>query len=258
MPDKAMGPLQQLQAVLVTHRRSLSGLLLLGVLAMTATLAMRWMSDPYRFPLDVVEVKGEFRYMEKTALQQAVAPHATGGFFTVDVDSIRAAAEALPWVYRAKVRRIWPATLRLHITEQQAVASWNDSGYLNAAGEAFYPQAGLSPEGLPQLGGPDDQAARVLQRYSEVSRTLQSLAMRVTQLTMDKRRAWTLQLDNGVELKLGRAHPWQRLQRFVRAYPNVFAGRMADLGRVDMRYSNGFSVYWQRQDAGEVIAKRDT
>lgn len=258
MPDKALSPLQQLQTVLETHRRSLSGLLLLGVLAMTATLGKRWMSDPYRFPLDVVEVKGEFRYMEKSALQTAVAPHATGGFFTVDVDSIRAAAEALPWVYRAKVRRIWPATLRLHITEQQAVASWNDSGYLNVAGEAFYPPVGMSPEGLPQLGGPDDQAARVLQRYRDVSRTLQSLAMRVTQLTMDKRRAWTLHLDNGVELKLGRAHPWQRLQLFVRAYPSVFDGRMADLRRVDMRYSNGFSVYWQRQDASEVIAKRDT
>jgi cell division septal protein FtsQ len=38
----------------------------------------------------------------------------------------------------------------------------------------------------------------------------------------------------------------------------VFDGRMADLRRVDMRYSNGFSVYWQRQDASEVIAKRDT
>jgi cell division protein FtsQ len=116
----------------------------------------------------------------------------------------------------------------------------------------------MSPKGLPQLGGPDDQAARVLQRYRDVTRTLQSLAMRVTQLTMDTRRAWTLQLDNGVELKLGRTHPWQRLQRFVRAYPNVFDGRMADLRRVDMRYSNGFSVYWQRQDAGEVLAKRDT
>jgi cell division protein FtsQ len=258
MPDKAMSVLQQLRAVLVTHRRSLSGLLLLGVLAMATTLGMRWMSDPYRFPLDVVEVRGEFRYMQQAALQTAVAPHATGGFFTVDVDSIRAAAEGLPWVHRAKVRRIWPATLRLHITEQQAVANWNDGGYLNVAGEAFYPPAGMSPKGLPQLGGPDDQAARVLQRYRDVSRTLQSLAMRVTQLTMDTRRAWTLQLDNGVELKLGRTHPWQRLQRFVRAYPNVFDGRMADLRRVDMRYSNGFSVYWQRQDAGEVLAKRDT
>jgi hypothetical protein len=27
---------------------------------------------------------------------------------------------------------------------------------------------------------------------------------------------------------------------------------------VDMRYSNGFSVFWERQDAGEVLAKRDT
>jgi cell division septal protein FtsQ len=30
------------------------------------------------------------------------------------------------------------------------------------------------------------------------------------------------------------------------AYPRVFAGRLAELQRVDLRYSNGFSVYWQQ------------
>jgi cell division septal protein FtsQ len=40
----------------------------------------------------------------------------------------------------------------------------------------------------------------------------------------------------------------------VRAYPAVFDGRMNELQRVDLRYSNGFSVYWQEAapvDAGE-------
>jgi cell division septal protein FtsQ len=36
------------------------------------------------------------------------------------------------------------------------------------------------------------------------------------------------------------------LQRFVVAYPSVFAGRLAELQRVDLRYSNGFSVRWQQ------------
>ena len=39
-------------------------------------------------------------------------------------------------------------------------------------------------------------------------------------------------------------HP--RLQRFISAYPTLFAGRIQDLKRVDLRYSNGFSVYWQQ------------
>ncbi|MGB5261221.1 MAG: cell division protein FtsQ/DivIB [Gammaproteobacteria bacterium] len=258
MPDSGTGKLLQgLSAWVGTHRRSWSGLLLLGMLGLTSAAGMRWLSDPYRFPLDVVEVKGEFRHLQKVNLQAAVAPHTTGGFFTVDVDSVRAAAEELPWVHHAKVRRIWPASLRVHIFEQRPVVGWNGDSYLNDAGEVFTPRSGQMLTGLPQLAGPDGQAARVLQRYREASRTLQALNVEVTHLAMDRRRAWSLQLDNGVQLKLGRARPWDRLQRFVRAYPDVFDGRLADLKSVDMRYSNGFSVYWQPPPAGEVVAKRD-
>ena len=259
MPDPHQRKmLRQLTAWIARHRRSVSGLLLLAVLGLCGHWATRWLSDPYRYPLDVVEVTGEFRYLEKERLQGAVGPYATGGFFTVDVDSVRAAAEALPWVHRAKVRRIWPATLRVQITEQQPVAGWNDTGYLNVAGEAFFPQSGGKPQGLPQLAGPEGQSQRVLQQYREVSRTLQPLDMRAARLTMDGRRAWSLELDNGVLLQLGRARPWHRLQRFVRAWPDVFAGRVSELKRVDMRYSNGFSVFWQKPADGEVLAKRDT
>lgn len=259
MPDSRNRMLLQ-QAVGWTadHRRSLSGLLLLGLLVLVALWATRWLSDPYRFPLDVVEIKGEFRYLQKQTLQAAIAPHTTGGFFTVDVDSVRSAAEALPWVAGARVRRIWPATLRVQITEQQAVAGWNDAGFLNAAGEAFFPQAGGTPADLPQLAGPAGQEEKVLQQYRKVRKTLQSLDLRVARLSMDGRRAWALQLDNGVQLKLGRARPWVRLQRFVRAFPNVFAERMVDLKSVDMRYSNGFSVDWQAPLANDVVAQRDT
>lgn len=259
MPEQGLRTLLQGLAVrLGTHRRSFSGLFLLGLLGLTGSAGMQWLSDPYRFPLDVVEVKGEFRYLQKENLQAAVVPHAAGGFFTVDVDRVRAAAEALPWVQHAKVRRVWPVTLRVHITEQQPVAGWNGDGYLNAAGEPFTPLAGQTLGGLPQLAGPDGQALRVLRRYRQTSRTLRKLGLQVTHLAMDRRRAWSLQLDNGTLLQLGRARPWDRLQRFVRAFPDVFAGRLAELKGVDMRYSNGFSVSWQQLPAGDVVAQRES
>jgi cell division protein FtsQ len=259
MPENGTGKLLQgLRARVGACRRSLSGLLLLGLLGLTSAAGMQWLSDPHRFPLDVVEVKGEFRHLQKAHLQAAVAPHTTGGFFTVDVDSVRAAAEDLPWVHHAKVRRIWPATLRVHIFEQRPEVRWNEDSYLNHAGDVFTPRSGQTLAGLVQLAGPDGQAVRVLQRYRGANRALQALGMAVTHVVMDGRRAWSLQLDNGVVLKLGRARPWKRLQRFVRAYPGVFEGRLAELKSVDMRYSNGFSVDWQHPPAGEVVAKQDT
>jgi cell division protein FtsQ len=241
---------QRAAALIRARARTLSGLLLLGVLGAATMLGMHWLSDPYRFPLGVVEVKGDFRYLQKEQLQAAVAPYVSGGFFTVNVVAIRAAAEALPWVYKASVQRVWPETIRVQIEEQQPVAYWHGQGFLNRQGEAFFPEQGQADIELPRLDGPDGQETRVLESYRRVSAILAPLGLQVQSMQVDGRRAWDVQLAGGVALKLGRTHPWQRLQRFVRAWPSVFAARLAELRTVDLRYSNGFSVVWQQTAAG--------
>ena len=245
-------PLQLLAGLLRSHIRTLSGLVLVALVASSIPLGMRWLADPHQFPLDVVEVRGDFRFMEKAQLQAAVVPHAAGGFFTVDVDAVRAAAEQLPWVYKASVRRIWPATLRLNIEEQQPIARWGEHGYLNRFGEPFSPNETDIPLQLPWLAGPDGHEIKVLEYYLKVTQALRPLGMQVARLELDRRRAWHLQLHDGVRLELGRADTWQRLQRFVRAYPEVFVGREQLLQQVDLRYSNGFSVRWAQADADSV------
>jgi cell division protein FtsQ len=243
--------------LLRNHVRTLSGLALLLVLVFSVMFGMQWLSDPYRFPLSVVKVTGDFRYLQKQQLQAAVAPHAQGGFFTVDVVAVRSAAESLAWVHKASVQRIWPATLHLQVEEQQPIAHWGEQGFLNRYGEPFFPeQAGVEGD-LPWLVGPEGQELRVLESYQRIARTLARIGVRTTRLELDNRRAWHLQLAGGIQLELGRADAWKRLQRFVVAYPSVFAGRLAELQRVDLRYSNGFSVYWQ-QAAAENSAGRQS
>ena len=247
---------QLLVDALRNHIRTLSGLVLLLLLGVSVMVGMQWLSDPHRFPLSVVKVTGDFRYLQKQQLQAAVAPHAHGGFFTVDVLAVRSAAEALPWVYKASVQRIWPATLHLRVEEQQPIAHWNEQGFLNRYGEPFFPeQAGVVGE-MPWLAGPEDQELRVLENYQRIAKTLARIGVRAARLELDNRRAWHLQLAGGVQLELGRADAWKRLQRFVVAYPNVFAGRLAELQHVDLRYSNGFSVRWQQLAADAAADRR--
>jgi cell division protein FtsQ len=237
---------QIIAALLRDNIRTISGLLLITLLAVSVGFGMQWLSDPYRFPLKVVEVKGDFRYLDKGQLQTVIAPHAEGGFFTVDVAAVCSAAEQLPWVYKARVQRVWPDILRLQIEEQQPIARWGEQGFLNSSGESFVPGETLVAVQLPGLSGPPGQEARVLQQYRVASDLLAPLGLRIDQLELDGRRALHLQLDSGVQLELGRVKSWQRLQRFARAYPTVFDGRMDGLQRVDLRYSNGFSVYWEQ------------
>jgi cell division protein FtsQ len=238
--------MQVIAALLKDNVRTINGLVLITILVAMMSLAKHWLSDPYRFPLHVVEVKGDFRYLDKQRLQDAVAAHVDGGFFTVDVNAIRTAAEQLPWVYKATVKRIWPATLRIAIEEQQAIARWGEQGYLNRNGEPFFPEASSLVLPLPALAGPQGHELKVLTNYQRVTRTLAPLGIEVTRMELDNRRAWHLQVGDGVLLELGRVNTRERLQRFMRAYPTVFAARIEELKRVDLRYSNGFSVYWQQ------------
>ena len=70
MPRQKQPPLKMVAALVRQYIRTLTGVALLAILAGTLTLAKHWVSDPYRFPLDVVEVKGDFRHLDKQQLQK--------------------------------------------------------------------------------------------------------------------------------------------------------------------------------------------
>jgi cell division protein FtsQ len=134
--------------------------------------------------------------------------------------------------------------------EQEPVARWGKNALLNRYGEVFTPRK--LPEGLalPQLSGPEGHERAVLEQYRHFAQTLAPLGLHVARIELNERRAWRIELDNAVQLELGRADTAVRLQRFVRSFPEVFAGHLEALKRVDLRYSNGFSVYWQQAETG--------
>lgn len=246
MPKRKQRTPWQLVAIfLEEHFRSITGIVLAALLGATITLGVQWLQDPYRFPLSVVKVDGAYRHLDRERLQAAVAPYVEGGFFGVDVASLCREVEQLPWVYRASVARSWPDGLTLQIEEQQAVARWGEHGYLNRLGEAFYPEGKAALAHLPVMSGPSGHELAVLEKYRRISTTLAPLGLTVAQVHLDERRAWRLEMSNGIRLELGRSDTWPRLQRFVLAWPSVFAGRRDELRQVDLRYSNGFSVFWK-------------
>jgi cell division protein FtsQ len=244
-----------LVSFLLDHFRSISGVLLLVLMAASVQMGLQWLQDPWRFPLNVVEVKGDFRHLDKARLQTRIEPHLDGGFFGIDVGNVCEVIESMPWVASATVKRIWPDRLKVLITEQVPVARWGEHGYLNESGEPFVPEPTVVAGGLPSLAGPDGHGVTVLEQYRAMSHALLPTGLRVTAVRLDERRAWRVQTGSGVELELGRADARRRLQRFVQAWPAVFAGRESELQRVDLRYSNGFAVRWQQAKASTDNSK---
>lgn len=211
--------------------------------------SLQHLSDPEVLPLRSVQVEGRFDHVTSEQLKQVVAPLITGGFFHVDVDAIRAAADSLPWVKNTSVRRVWPDTVKIKVTEQTAYARWNKTALVNAEGELFTPAASTMPANLPLLTGPHDSQLQLVQQLANMNALLQPLGLKIKHMVLNDRRSWQLTLDNGVEVVLGRRHGMQRIQRFIQVYPARLASEVTRIRRVDMRYNNGFAVHWANPGA---------
>jgi cell division protein FtsQ len=218
-----------------------SGLVLAGILGwLWATL-----TDPRWLPIKQVQVQGPFIHVDDRAVRDAAAPYLTGNFLTVDVRGVRRAVEALPWVRHAEVRRVWPNAIHVSVIEQVAVADWGTSALVNDEGDIFQPPGTGYPANLSHLRGPDGSGPSVVATFQDMSAIVAPLKVRIVSLSLDDRRAWSLELDNGMHLVLGRGNGYERLLKFARFYHRALHDREAQVERVDLRYSNGFAVRWK-------------
>jgi len=217
------------------------------------TLMLEWMHDARAWPVNQVRIGGELRHLQPTQLQQAITPLTAAGFFVMDVGDIQTHLQALPWVDRVSVRRVWPDQLYVDVQEQRAVAHWGAQSFINARAEVFAPEQALAEDKLPHLSGPDGYQRRVLSMYLKMGALLKPLQLGVAQVALDERRAWHLRLSNGLTLAVGRSYPLQRVARFVSVYPAILAAGEGRLTTVDLRYSNGFAAHWQ---AAATLDKR--
>jgi|GEM_PF-189402 len=220
-------------------------LALVGLVTWGIDTGVRILADPETFPITNLRVVGDLHHVDQTTLERVTSPSANGGFLQVDIREVRQAALSLPWVDDAHVRRIWPDTLRILITEQVPVARWRSGGLVNARGEIFSPDPTSYPEVLPELGGPQGHSADMLEHFQRLNKAFLPLKLTLTTLQIDDRRAWSFTLNNGIQVLLGKNDLENRLARLLRIYPRALASQADRIGRVDLRYSNGFAVGWK-------------
>jgi len=226
-------------------RLLLRGARLLGVAAVLAlgSWGLERLLGAAHFPLRVVRITGELRHLDRSALERAVAGVARGGFFSVDLGRVRAAAQALPWVETVRVRRVWPDTLELRVEERQPLGHWRQKQLVSLRGDVFRPASGdRLPADLPWLVGPEGSAMTVVDTFRAIQTRLESQGMRIERLTLTAREDWSAQLSDGTLVLFGTEHLAARLETFLRAYPLLRASAGGRVERVDLRYDNGVAV----------------
>ncbi len=223
----------------------------IGALAICLIALVLWavllVVDPRHAPVGSVRVEGEFRHLSREQLQRVVAAQVRHGFFRVDLEAVRGAALALPWVEDAAVRRVWPDALHLLVRERQPEARWAAGGLVDAGGVHFEPPGKAGPADLPVLQGPPWSTALMLRRLQAFNEWLSPLQDPVTRVVMDARRAWRVWLASGTAIELGRQPVEQKMRRFADVFPAVLASRGQEARRVDLRYPNGFAVRWDEE-----------
>jgi cell division protein FtsQ len=223
------------------ERAALAALLALGLL-LALVAALDWLLRPEHFPVRNVRFEGDFTRVSHAELGRAVGDVVRGNFLLVDLEAVRGRVEALPWVYRADVRRAWPLDVAVRFETQRIVARWGQTAYVNHAGEAVkLPQAEVADD-LPRLEGPEGTSALVLESWQRFAPILAATGLALRCVALTPRRTFELETAEGMVLVLDREAPQQKLERFARAAQRV---RTADIRRVDLRYANGFAVEWR-------------
>ena len=223
--------------------------IVLSLIACVIALGFQKFSEVEILPIESVQIEGEFNYLSEQDLKQKALPYVQAGFFSVDLKLIRQILIGLPWVEDVSIRRQWPNELRVRVIEKQPVAFWGEDGLLSSRASLFKPEKIDVNLKLPQIYGPNGQHEFMLQELGRMQAWLTGTQLMISKIKQDARRSWTLYMASGIELRLGRDHQHERLHRFAGIYKQQLKKHTHKIRHIDMRYTNGFAVAWQNQEA---------
>lgn len=218
-----------------------------GLLLAAGLGAALWFAAPlFAGPvLTRLTISGALQHVDPSAVRAAALGTIGSGFFTTRVAQVSAAVRQVPWVAEADVRREWPHTLHVDIVEEVPVARWNGNGLIDAQGRVFIHTDTKPYATLPLLSGRDEDAQDVLAEFNTLAALVASRGLTITELDVDARGAATVELDDGIEVRLGREDAAPRLMRFTSIALPALGSKLATVAYVDMRYTNGFAVGWK-------------
>lgn len=183
------------------------------------------------------------------AIQRAVQLYADEPMTAIDLDAVRGRVEQVGWVKSARIVRLLPNTLIVHVIEHDRLAVWQSAGHswvIDGQGQVIpNADAGRYP-GLPLVvgKGADQAAAEVLPLIAQRPR----LRSRIEALVRVDERRWDLRLKDGSLIQLPATDQDAALIQLDALDQRE---RLLDLGfaRVDLRTPEEVAV---RPSAGDV------
>lgn len=212
-----------------------------------------WLAQRPVFTLQTIKIESvagtPLRHVSASTIRSTAVSRIKGNFFTANLNAARAAFEAVPWVRKATVRRAWPNALIVTLEEHQPLGTWGDDGrLLSVTGDVFTANLDEAEEDgdLPAFAGPAGSEKEVVARYRDLTQWFEGSKLAPQGLKLSSRYAWTVKLNNGMTVELGREQSKDtlraRVQRLVAIYPQLASRLQNRIENVDMRYPNGLAL----------------
>jgi cell division protein FtsQ len=166
------------------------------------------------FGLEDIRIAGHDETSEIAVLEQL---EGSGSLVLFDLDAAQARVAALPWVARVSMRKFYPRTLIVDISERTPFALWQRDGevfVIDDTGTEIVPLEESRFGTLPFMvgEGANEKAAEFFIEILAEPEIVEQLRAAV----LVSGRRWDLQLDNGVTVKLPEKNVREALAQLVR------------------------------------------
>lgn len=205
-------------------------------------------------PIKQVQIEGTFQFISSEALQEQIEIYVKDSFLELQLSDLKSQLEKNPWIDTVAIARVWPDKLIVRVSEQQPIAQWGKKGFLNMRGDIVEVEKTTKIQALPLLQGNDRYAQEIMGQYLRIGKLLAQQELVLAGVELDDTRAWTLTLQSGITIKLGRERLWEKLQYLLTAKNGELGKDFHKIQLVDMRYPSGFAVTWKSAEANQLVA----
>jgi cell division protein FtsQ len=193
------------------------------------------------FAIEDVKVSGNDQTSEIEILQ-LLGLDGTTSLVALDADAARQKIAALPWVQNVEVRKIYPRTVDVKLSERKAYAIWQHGSELSLIqkdGSVIAPLRDNKFAQLPLFVGKDAQTAAA--SIDEEFANWPDVRSHVKAFVRVASRRWDLYLDNGIVVRLPEDNIDEALARLTKLdKQNALLER--DIAAVDLRLDDRTTV----------------
>jgi len=209
------------------------------------------------FSIDQVRITGQ-RETDEVDVLAALAIPPGSSMFSYDLQAARQRVAEIPWVEQSSIRKLYPATLQISITERTPFALWQRGhvvSVIDRNGTVIDDYVAPRFARLPMIVGHGGQ--RRAAEFVALLDRFPTLRPRVQASVLVADRRWNLVLENGSEIRLPEKGAAEALAELVRLdSENALLSR--DITAVDLRLKDRVVVRLSDEAASqrEIMLKK--